>query len=70
LLPPPIPAWLSNTKGIFSLTDRLFVGEEGRFDWTAAGLSADSVYCNFTVYNFPVNKPELKADLVKFNYTG
>ncbi len=67
---PSDSAWLSNTKGIFSLTDRLFVGEEGRFDWTAAGLSADSVYCNFTVYNFPVNKPELKADLVKFNYTG
>ncbi len=62
--------WLRNTKGVFSLIDNLFVGEEGKFDWTPAGLGADSVYCNFTGYNFRVNKPELKADLVKFNYTG
>jgi len=62
--------FLKNTKGIFSLTDNLFVGEEGTFDWTSALLSADSVYCNLTVYNFNVKKPELKADLVKLNYVG
>lgn len=61
---------LYNTKGVFSLTDNLFVGEEGKFDWSAAGLSPDSVYANFTVYNFTVKKPELKADLVKLNYVG
>jgi hypothetical protein len=63
-------AFLRNTKGLFSLTDQVFVGEEGRFDWTAAGLPADSVHCNFTVYNFSTKKPELKADLVKLNYVG
>lgn len=63
-------ATLRNTKGVFSLTDYIFIGENGVFDWSAAGLSPDSVYCNFTVYNFNVKKPELKADLVKLNYTG
>lgn len=62
--------FLKNTKGSFSLTDYLFVGEEGRFDWSSALLSPDSVYCTFTVYNFNVKKPELKADLVKLNYIG
>jgi hypothetical protein len=61
---------IRNTKGVFSLTDYVFIGEDGVFDWTSAGLSADSVYCNFTVYNFSVKKPEFKADLVKLNYTG
>jgi hypothetical protein len=63
-------ATLRNTKGVFSLTDYIFIGENGVFDWTGAGLSADSVYCNFSVYNFNVKKPELKADLVQLNYTG
>jgi hypothetical protein len=63
-------ATLRNTKGVFSLTDYIFIGEDGVFDWTAAGLSADSVYCNLSLYNFNVKKPEVKAELVKFNYTG
>ncbi|HEY3429219.1 MAG TPA: hypothetical protein VGK39_01000, partial [Cyclobacteriaceae bacterium] len=62
--------FLKNTKGIFSLTDNIFVGEEGKFDWSSALLNPDSVYCNFTVYNFNVKKPELKVDLVKLNYVG
>ena len=61
---------IRNTKGVFSLTDYIFIGENGVFDWTAAGLNADSVYCNFNLYNFNVKKPELKADLVNLNYTG
>ena len=52
------------------MRDGIFVGEGGTFDWTPAGLSADSVYCNFSSYNFNVTRPELKADLVKFNYLG
>lgn len=59
-----------NTKGVFSLTDNLFVGEEGRFDWSPAGLNPDEVYANFKEYSFNVRKPELKSDLVMLNYTG
>ncbi len=62
--------FLSNTKGTLSLIQNIFVGEEGTFDWTSAGLSPDSVVCNMTSYNFNVKKPDLKADLVKLNYTG
>lgn len=62
--------FLKNTKGMLSFRTALFVGEEGTFDWTPAQLSADSVNCNLTVYNFNVNKPEFKSDLVKLNYLG
>jgi hypothetical protein len=61
---------LKNTKGSLSFRTGLFVGENGSFDWTSAGLSPDSVYCTFAQYNFDVNKPELKSDLVKLNYIG
>jgi hypothetical protein len=61
---------IKNTKGAFSLTDRIFVGEGGTFDWSAANLHPDSVNCIMTVYNFNVTKPEFRADLVKLNYMG
>jgi hypothetical protein len=61
---------LRNTKGIFSLTENLFVGEGGRFDWTAAELDPDEAYCNFESFTLDVRKPELKSKLVKFSYTG
>lgn len=61
---------LRNTKGSFSLTQNIFAGEEGSFDWTSAGLSPDSVICNMTKYHFNVKKPEISAELVKLNYKG
>jgi len=61
---------LKNSKGMLSLRNNLFVGENGRFDWSPALLSPDSVYADLTTYNFPVNKPELKSDLAKLNYIG
>jgi hypothetical protein len=63
-------ASLRDTRGAVSLADNIFVGQGGRFDWTAAGLDRDSVYCEFTDYFFNIKKPELKADLVKLNYVG
>ncbi len=67
---PSDSVFLSNTKGDYSLTDRIFSGEEGTFNWSAAMLPPEEVYCNFTAYSFSGRKPELQADLVKFNYTG
>lgn len=63
-------AFLTNTKGTLSLIDNIFVGEGGRFDWTSAGLSSDSVYFDFTEYNFKVTTPELKAEQGELTYTG
>jgi hypothetical protein len=62
--------FLKNSKGTLSITDKIFVGENGTFDWATAGLHPDSVYCNFTTYTLKVNSSEFKVDLVKLNYTG
>ena len=62
--------FLKNTKGIMSFRSNLFIGEEGSFDWSPAGLSADSVICNIVAYNFSIKKAELKSDLVKLSYVG
>ena len=63
-------ATLKSTKGSMSLRDNTFVGDEGRFDWTSAGLNPDSVYCTFAAYHFNAAKAELKSDLVKLTYVG
>jgi hypothetical protein len=54
-------AFLLNTRGVFSLRDKIFVGEGGRFDWRTAGLSKDSVYYDFATYNFQPGAPALRA---------
>ncbi|MBS1950593.1 MAG: hypothetical protein JST37_06255 [Bacteroidetes bacterium] len=63
-------ALLKNTKGIFSLRNRLFVGEGGSFSWAPAGLSADSVYYEFNKYNFKTNEPSFSAAQGKLMYVG
>jgi hypothetical protein len=62
--------FLRNSKGAWSLTSNLFVGEGGSFDWTSAGLTPDSLICNLTQYNFVTTRPDIKADVVKLNYVG
>jgi hypothetical protein len=53
------------------LRDRIFVGENGSFDWESAGLSKDSVFFDITSsYFFKATKPELKAELGKMTYYG
>ena len=61
---------LRNSKGTMSLFQNLFIGEQGEFDWSPAGLGPDSVVCNMTTYFFDVKKPEVTSGLVKLNYKG
>src|SRR5690606_6999192 len=61
---------LRNTKGDFDILQGVFAGNQGRFDWTPAGLSPDSVYCDFEDYNFSVNKPAFTAEMAKLTYVG
>ncbi|MBS1488093.1 MAG: hypothetical protein JST43_10950 [Bacteroidetes bacterium] len=61
---------LKNTRGIFSLRDRLFVGEGGSFNWSPAGLSADSVFYEFNQYNFKTTEAALSAAQGKLTYIG
>jgi hypothetical protein len=62
--------FLRNTKGDFDILQGVFAGNQGRFDWTPAGLSPDSVYCDFEDYNFSVNKPAFTAEMAKLTYVG
>lgn len=62
--------FLQNTTGTFSLRDKLFVGDGGRFDWSAAGLPSDSVYYDLNKYTFKTTQPYLKAEQGKLRYIG
>lgn len=63
-------AFLKNTKGSVSLIDDTFVGENGSFDWSTAGLGSDSVFFELNEYNFKVNKANVKAERGKLTYVG
>ncbi|MCX8491749.1 MAG: hypothetical protein ORN54_11840 [Cyclobacteriaceae bacterium] len=63
-------AILKDTKGTFSLRDKLFVGERGQFDWSTAGLSADSVNYELSKYSFRTTQPYLRAQQGKLLYLG
>jgi hypothetical protein len=62
--------FLRNSKGVLSLRGNVFVGESGTFDWSSAGLGPDVVTCELTVYDFKVNKPEIRSNLAKLKYEG
>ncbi len=62
--------FVRNTTGSFSLREKLFVGEGGRADWAAAGLSPDSVYYDLNKFNFKTTQPYLKAEQGKLMYVG
>ncbi len=70
LITPYDSSLLKNTKGVFSLRDRIFVGEGGQFGWAPAGLSADSVYYDFNKYNFKTTQASIGAAQGKLTYVG
>ncbi len=61
-------ALLKNTSGVFSLRTKLFVGEGGRFDWSPAGISSDSVYYDLNKYHFGTAQPSFKAEQGKLTH--
>lgn len=62
--------FLRDTEGNFSFNGKMFVGKGGSFGWTPAGLSEDSVYCNFNDYHFNTDKPGFMAEMAMLNYSG
>ena len=62
--------FLNNTKGDYLIMSNEFVGDGGKFDWTMAGLPADSVYVGLSEYTFNVVHPEMKAEGAKLTYLG
>ncbi len=63
-------AFLRNTKGTFQMSDNLFIGEGGRFDWSSVSLSPDSVYADMKQYYFDASRPRMKVEQVKMVYKG
>nr|WKN39093.1 hypothetical protein K4G66_10325 [Tunicatimonas sp. TK19036] len=63
-------AHLNQANGALMLKDQIFVGESGKFDWTMAGLSADSVFCTLSKYNFNIRVPKLSAEKTTMTYIG
>ncbi|WP_127121525.1 hypothetical protein [Chryseotalea sanaruensis] len=63
--------FLQNTKGSYAFNLDTFIGEGGSFDFTAALLAADSIFCELPVgYFFKANKAELKSEYTKLTYKG
>ncbi len=60
---------LEGTQGSFLLDKYLFVGEEGKFDWSAAG-KGDEIYVNLNKYSFNTRSPYLDAGNAKLSYDG
>jgi hypothetical protein len=59
---------ITGTSGSYMLLSEIFVGEGGRFDWSAAGLDPSVVYAEFSKYNFRVKSPSVEAEKVKLTY--
>ena len=62
--------FLENTSGSFMLMKNQFVGNGGKFDWSIAGLSPDSVYCTFPEYSLNTRSQMLKVESAKLTYVG
>ena len=61
---------LKGTSGAIIPALNTFVGQGGRFDWGSVNLEPNEVYCDFSNYNFLVDKPFLEASNVRMTYKG
>jgi hypothetical protein len=59
---------LVGAQGSFLLDKYLFVGEKGKFDWTAAG-KAEEIHVTLNKYSFNTRSPYLDAGNVKLSYS-
>lgn len=63
-------AFLTGTKGTYSLRNKLFVGENGKFNWNSVGIGSDSVNYEFRKYYFKTTQPFLRAQQGSLAYLG
>ncbi|HYG37615.1 MAG TPA: hypothetical protein VD908_03305 [Cytophagales bacterium] len=59
---------IMGTSGHYLFLTETFVGEGGKFDWSAAGLDPAKVYAAFTKYNFKIKSPSIDAEKVSLFY--
>jgi len=60
---------LESSSGYYSLTDELFVGEGGIFNWSSLGLNSKNVFCNLGKFSFNTNKPGLISTKSKLTFS-
>lgn len=61
-------AIIRQTTGTLMLSNFLFVGKGGTFDWSTVELAEDEVYVELGEYSFNIMNPRLSAEGVKLNY--
>jgi hypothetical protein len=61
---------LQKSNGSFLLSDDLFLGEGGTFNWSSAGLSSSEVYCNLNKYIMNINYPYFTSPKSRMFYKG
>lgn len=59
---------LAGAQGAFLLDKYTFIGDGGKFDWTAAGLDPNEVYVNLDKFSFNTRNPYLEASNAKLSY--
>ncbi len=60
---------LESSKGFYSLTDELYVGEGGTFTWSSLGLNSKNVFCKLGKYAFKTNIPGLISTRSKLTFS-
>ncbi|MBA3647515.1 MAG: hypothetical protein H0W62_03025 [Chitinophagales bacterium] len=61
---------IMQTNGTYYPLDNKWIGENGRVDWTRAGLPAEEVYVNFTNYQIDLSKTEYVVDSALLNFSS
>lgn len=68
---PQDSATIQNTKGNYSLREKIFAGEGGRFNWQSVDLPADSVYYELNKFSFKAQpQTNFRAEQGKLTYLG
>lgn len=60
---------LESSKGYYSLTGELYVGEGGIFNWSSLGLNSNNVFCKLGKYSFNTNRPGLTSTKSKLTFS-
>ncbi len=59
---------IQNTSGSYMLENYTFVGHDGKFDWSTAGMDPAEAFVTFSDYTFNVRNPSIEAEKVKLSY--
>jgi hypothetical protein len=61
---------LISSNGSLLLSEDMFLGEGGTFNWSSTGLNSQDVYCNLNNYIIDINYPAFKSPKSSMYYEG